>query len=136
MSGFSSYKDISEAIDILSGKSKKFLKENDSIQVGGMELNNEENEFAKAVTARYQFNSFMVYPKDNNVVLSGQLTEYPELFFTYSLDSSDGVYVNSGSPIQITEKFLQTIQKLRAYYADTWSVKWGNPETISQYKTI
>ncbi len=77
-------------------------------------------EFTEEVSDLAEFNPLNVYR--NSVEWSGRLIEF-DLEFIYNIGEENGVYIK-GELISMDEKFLEVVQKLKAYF-EKFKSKWA-----------
>lgn len=94
-------------------------------QLSPEEYNLEIDKFNKAVSSSTKFeqdpSSFKLY--DGYVEWSGNLLR-EQISFTFTTESTDGLYLSGMNQVQLTEDTFTTIKNLMVYYK-VWSEYWG-----------
>jgi hypothetical protein len=130
-------KNMLKTIREVQSNGKKLLKENsnneqDSIQLSGEELNQEQSKFRDVITSRVEFTSFNIYPQAGNVVFGGKFQDMDNMEWQFSLEETDGLYITSNN-MQVSDDVVNRIQKLKGYY-DNWASEWSN-KLATEYKS-
>lgn len=116
---------------------KKLLNEDssnqqDTIQLSGDELNQEQSKFRDVITSRVEFTSFNIYPQAGNVVFGGKFQDMDNMEWQFSLEETDGLYITSNN-MQVSDDVVNRIKKLKGYY-DNWASEWSN-KLATEYKS-
>lgn len=113
-------------LNVMRDSSNKSLvtesSDNDSIDVNKMDMDAELSKITQQVSPRIKINSFKVYPRDSNAVMSGFIPDM-DLDFSFTLSETDGLYTNSDN-LQLTDNTTSTLNKLRGYYKN-WVKEWA-----------
>lgn len=99
--------------------------EEDAIEPSSEQIRDEKEKFRENIDSRVEFETFKIYPQDRNVVFAGKFQGFGGLYWQFSLDERDGVYV-SVENLQLDEDALEILQKLNGYYknwVDEWAIK-------------
>lgn len=78
------------------------------------------DEFVEEVSDLVDFNTLNVYP--NNVQWSGKIID-ENIEFIFSIGEDSGIYIQ-GDMIKVDENFIETINKLQAFY-EKFKSKWA-----------
>lgn len=105
--------------------------ENDTIELIGDELKEEQDKFRQVVGTRVEFTVFNLYPEANNVIFGGKFQNLSGMEFQMSLEGDDGVYVTANN-MQLTDDAIKTLNRLRGYYVD-WADDWAT-KLATEYK--
>jgi hypothetical protein len=113
-------------LNVIRDSSNKSLvtesSDNDSIDVNKMDMDSELSKITQQVSPRIKINSFKIYPKDSNAVLSGFIQDM-DLDFSFTLSETDGLYTDSDN-LQLTDNTTTVLNKLRGYYKN-WVKDWS-----------
>lgn len=90
-----------------------------AIQPSSEDIKAEQNKFMQIVGSRVQFESFNIYPNDNNVVMAGKFDNGLDWQFS----KKDGCYINADN-IKLDNETTELLKKLNAYYLN-WSDEWA-----------
>ena len=118
--------------DLKEGVLTENNQESDTIQLSGTELADEQQKFRETISPRVEFHAFNIYPQNNNVFFSGKFNDLGNAEWSFSLDESDGVYIDVDG-LQLTDDALRTIQRLKGYY-DAWADEWAT-KLATEYKS-
>lgn len=128
-------KKMLKTIREVQSKTKKLINESsnqqDSFQLSGDELNQEQSKFREVITPRVEFTSFNVYPQASNVVFGGKFQDMDNMEWQFSLEETDGLYITSNN-MQVSNEVVTRIQKLKGFY-DNWASDWSN-KLATEYK--
>lgn len=108
---------ISGGILVLHGKDQTELELTTDEKIAFQET---MDEFVNEVSDLAEFNKLNVY--GNNVEWSGKIIDF-DVDFTISIGEENGLYLN-GDMIKIDDKFLDLINKLKAYF-EKFKSKWA-----------
>jgi hypothetical protein len=113
-------------INVMRDTSNKSLvtenSENDAIDVNKIDMDAELAKITQQVSPRIKINSFKIYPRDSNAVMSGFIQDM-DLDFSFTLAETDGLYTNSDN-LQLTDNTTAVLNKLRGYYKN-WVKDWS-----------
>lgn len=95
----------------------------DGEDLSAAELSEEQTNFRSTVSPRVNFTGFKVYPKNKNVVFSGEFENMGGLQWEFTLEDANGLYISANN-VPFTDDVLNTIKKLKGYY-DNWADEWA-----------
>jgi hypothetical protein len=104
---------------------------NDVIDLTGGELQKQHDLFRDAISPRVDFNVFKIYPNNKNVVFSGKFQDMNGMEFQFSLEDTEGLYINA-SNLQLTDEVMTRLQRLKGFYKN-WADEWSN-KLATEYK--
>jgi len=105
--------------------------DNDTIELEGEELKEEQDKFRQTVGSRVEFTVFNLYPEANNVIFGGKFQNLSGMEFQLSLEGDDGIYITTNN-MQLTDEAVKTLNRLRGYYVD-WADEWAT-KLATEYK--
>lgn len=88
------------------------------------EYKKQQEVFRNQVTSSVQFGHFKLYPKTNNAVFFGTLTDC-NVDFQMVLSEEDGLFIKSSESTQtkLTDNTLNVLNHLRGFYKN-WKKEW------------
>ena len=108
---------ISGGVLVLHGKTQTELELTTDEKIAFQET---MDEFVTEVSDLVDFNKLNVFP--NNVEWSGKIIDFDIEFF-FTIGEENGVYIN-GQMIKVDDKFLDMVNKLKAFY-EKFKSKWA-----------
>ena len=87
------------------------------------QLAQEQKKFMEVVSPKVQFNSFKIYRKERNVMMSGVFQDMGSMTFTMALKESDGLTIGVDN-LTLNQDAIDILNKLHGYYMN-WSNEWA-----------
>jgi len=104
--------------------------DNDSYDLSTREIEDDVSVFVD-IANTFVVDTFKIYPDDNNVIMTGRVTDFGDFVFQMSLESDEAFYITT-SNLSMSKDVSDTLYKLRGEYT-LWKEEWQ--KKIKHYKT-
>lgn len=95
----------------------------DEEELTSAELSEQQANFRDTVSPRVNFTGFKIYPKNKNVVFSGNFENMGGLEWEFTLEDTNGLYITANN-VPFSDDTIDMIKKLKGFY-DNWADEWA-----------